>query len=86
MKIEMVPWLKEHATDVDMDKLYTELIVEHVCNEPQGETRTKINDYRELFEENLGSSHRQVTVLRLLRKRGPKNVNPLEFLLKVGQA
>ena len=54
MKIEMAPWVKGYT--VDMDKLYTELTLEKIENEPSGPENTKFTDFKLLFEDKLISS------------------------------
>ena len=49
MKIDMAPWVKAY-TEVDMDKLYTELTLEKLENTPASMHREKIESYQELFE------------------------------------
>ena len=47
MKIEMAPWVESHT--VDMDELYTELILEQIENKPTGQTPVKLDNYTTLF-------------------------------------
>ena len=54
MKIEMAPWVKGYA--VDMDELYTELTLELTENKASGPEYTKINDFKLLFEDKLTST------------------------------
>ena len=50
MKIEVAPWIRDYV--VDLDKIYTELTLEKIDNEPIGETTTRIENYRKLFEKH----------------------------------
>ena len=54
MKIEMAPWAKAYA--VDIDKLYTELTLKKIENEPSGPRGTKFTEYTKLFEDKLISA------------------------------
>ena len=54
MKIEMAPWAKAYA--VDMDKLYTELTLEKIENEPSVPMGTECTEYTKLFEDTLIST------------------------------
>ena len=47
MKIEPAPWIKDYL--VDMDNLYTELILEKLENKPYGLEHRKLKNYKELF-------------------------------------
>ena len=47
MKIEPVQWLEGY--NVDMDKLYTELTLEKIENEPAGPRDNELENYQELF-------------------------------------
>ena len=47
MKIQVAPWLKGY--NVDMEKLYTELTLEKIENEPTGPLEKRLEDYKELF-------------------------------------
>ena len=49
MKIDMAPWAKAY-TEVDMDKLYTELTLEKLENTPASIHSEKIENYQELFK------------------------------------
>ena len=49
MKMEVAPWIKDYV--VDMEKLYTELTLEKIDNEPVGKVTTRIENYKELFEK-----------------------------------
>ena len=48
MKIEPFPWLRDYY--VDMNKLYTELIVEKIENEMLGEKKVTLKGYEEMFK------------------------------------
>ena len=48
MKIEPFPWLREYY--VDMNKLYTELILEKIENEVLGEKKRTLKGYVEMFD------------------------------------
>ena len=48
MKIEPFPWLRDYY--VDMNKLYTELILEKIENEVLGENTWPLKDYKEMFD------------------------------------
>ena len=47
MKIEPFPWLRNYY--IDMNKLYTELILEKIENEVLGEKRSTLKGYEEMF-------------------------------------
>ena len=47
MKIEPAPWIRTYL--VDMDDLYTELILEKLENKPYGLEHRKLKNYKELF-------------------------------------
>ena len=49
MKIEVAPWIRDYVCD--MEKLYTELTLEKISNEPTGEKSKSLNHYSELFLE-----------------------------------
>ena len=49
MKIDMPPW--DDSDTVDMDKLYTELILEQIENKPRGPASVRLDSYSQLFEE-----------------------------------
>ena len=49
MKMEVAPWIRDYV--VDMDKIYAELTLEKIDNELIGETTTRIENYKELFEK-----------------------------------
>ena len=46
-KLEMAPWVKAYT--VDMDKLYTDSVLDRIENTPSGEEFKLITNYRELF-------------------------------------
>ena len=46
-KLEMAPWVKAYT--VDMDKLYTDSVLDRIENTPSGEELKPITNYRELF-------------------------------------
>ena len=48
MKIEPFPWLRDYY--VDMNKLYTELILEKIENEVLGERIENLKDYKAIFD------------------------------------
>ena len=48
MKIEPFPWLRDYY--IDMDKLYTELILEKIEYEVLGPKMRKLKDYKEMFD------------------------------------
>ena len=48
MKIEPFPWLRDYY--VDMNKLYTELILEKIENELLGEKKVTMKGYEEMFK------------------------------------
>ena len=50
MKIEPFPWLRDYY--IDMNKLYTELILEKIENEVLGVSRRTLKDYKEMFESD----------------------------------
>ena len=47
MKIEPAPWIKDYM--VDMDNLYTELILEKLENMPYGQVGRKLENYKVMF-------------------------------------
>ena len=79
MKIDMAPLAKAY-TEVDMDKLYTELALENIENEPSAKQRDTVKDYKQLFEEEFCESDRQdkskdvqnETSMTRKRKKGKK--------------
>ena len=50
MKIEPFPWLRDYY--IDMNKLYTELILEKIENEVLGENRKALKCYQEMFNSD----------------------------------
>ena len=50
MKMEVAPWIKDYV--VTMEKIYTEVTLEIIDNEPAAEKTTRIDNYRELFEKH----------------------------------
>ena len=50
MKIEPFPWLWDYY--VDMNKLYTELILEKIENEVLGTSKRRLKDYEGMFDSN----------------------------------
>ena len=50
MKIEPFPWLRDYY--VDMNKLYTELILEKIENELLGEKCLILQGYQDMFNSN----------------------------------
>ena len=49
MKMEPAPWIKDYV--VDMEELYTELTLEKINNRLYGETRIKLENYKDIFAE-----------------------------------
>ena len=49
MKIEVAPWLRDYV--VDMDDLYSELILEKIQNKSSRTFESKVSNYKELFIE-----------------------------------
>ena len=47
MKLEPAPWIKDYM--VDMDNLYTELILEKLENMPYGQVSRKLENYKVMF-------------------------------------
>ena len=63
MKIEPFPWLRDYY--VDMNKLYTELILEKIENELSGVKRLTLRGYKEMFERvQLNRSERDKILLK----------------------
>ena len=63
MKIEPFPWLREYY--VDMNKLYTELILEKIENEVLGVKRLTLRGYNEMFAPvQLNRSERDKILLK----------------------
>ena len=52
-RIEMAPWAKAYT--VDIEKIYTELSLEKIENQPTGPEGKTIDDYKELFREEKGN-------------------------------
>ena len=52
-RIEMAPWAKAYT--VDIEKIYTELSLEKIENQPTGPEGKTIDDYKELFQEEKGN-------------------------------
>ena len=50
MKIEVAPWIREYVTE--MQELYCELTLEEVSYKPSGKSKTKIENYTNLFDEH----------------------------------
>ena len=50
MKIEPFPWLRDYY--IDMNKLYTELILEKIENELYGVRGRTLNDYQQMFHSD----------------------------------
>ena len=92
MKIERAPWLPEDF--VDMDDLYTELTLEQFFDKPKGPMHFKINDYKDLFDEDLlfkaqgshiGKSHTDEgppSVKKICRSTKPSKKKNKKVLLK----
>ena len=80
MKIEMAPWLKGYAAD--MDELYTELTLEKIDNKSFGPENKMFTEYKFLFEDKLTStdneavniSNDEVKRRRLVRKNRRKKI------------
>ena len=72
MKIEMAPWAKAYA--VDMDKLYTEITLEKIENEPSGPTGIECTEYTKLFEDTLISTTDSANVCSTTKKPVRKKV------------
>ena len=47
MKIEVAPWIRDYV--VNMEDLYTEVVLEKLDYKPTGESSKALSDYRELF-------------------------------------
>ena len=47
MKIEVAPWIRDYV--VNMENLYTEVVLEKLDYKPTGEVRRVLSDYSELF-------------------------------------
>ena len=79
MKIDTAPWAKAYA-EVDMNKLYTELTLENVENEPLVTQQKRIEDYKQLFQEespessgqNKSKDVQRKTNMTRKRKKGKK--------------
>ena len=50
MKIEVAPWIRDYV--VEMQELYCELTLEQLSYKPFGKSKTKIENYSDLFDEN----------------------------------
>ena len=51
MKIEVAPWIRDYV--VDMEDLYTEVVLEKLDYKPTGEYTRVLNNYRDLFSRNV---------------------------------
>ena len=51
MKIEVAPWIRDYV--VDMEDLYTEVVLEKLDYKPTGEQKRVLNNYRDLFSRNV---------------------------------
>ena len=51
MKIEVAPWIRDYV--VDMEDLYTEVVLEKLDYKPTGEHTRVLNNYRDLFSRNV---------------------------------
>ena len=51
MKIEVAPWIKDYV--VNMEELYTDLVLEKIDNMPFGQQTGILSDYRELFKKDI---------------------------------
>ena len=51
IKIEVAPWIRDYV--VDMVELYTDLTLEKVKNKPIGIVTQTIQDFRELFDDQM---------------------------------
>ena len=58
MKIEPAPWLRDYY--VDMDKLYCDLTLEKIENEPAGHSRKRVSDYRHVFTAGSNANAKNV--------------------------
>ena len=58
MKIDMAPWATGY-TEIDMEKLYTELTLESVENRPSETYCEPVKEYKELFKELSPDSDEQ---------------------------
>ena len=61
MKIEPFPWLRDYY--IDMNKLYTELILEKLENELYGVSRRTLKDYKEMFNSDKQHKVKQPKIL-----------------------
>ena len=74
MKIEVAPWIKDYV--VNMENLYTELVLEKVNNMPSGPQADNLSDYIELFIKNVDNDSPQDPVAaKRLRLHGPNMIS-----------
>ena len=70
MKIEVAPWIRDYV--VNMEELYTELVLEKINNRPFGQQTDILGDYRELFKKDIVSDTLQgPTATKRLRVDDP---------------
>ena len=74
MKIEVAPWIKDYV--VNMEELYTELVLEKINNRPFGQQADILSDYMELFRKNDDNDTVEVLVAaKRLRLQDPNSVS-----------
>ena len=56
-RIEMAPWAKAYT--VDMKDIYTDLTLEKIENQPTGPEGKRVQDYKELFQEEIDPKERK---------------------------
>ena len=90
MKIDTAPWVKA-CTEVNMDKLYTELTLERLENQVMEYKGTTIYEYKELFQDisskdsEDSSTASKVNALadgKKARKTLPRKKRAIKILLK----
>ena len=81
MKIDAAPWMRP-CTEVDMDKLYTELRLEKLENETASIKNRKIEDYKQIFDDGYTQTTEVGKVVHRTRKNNSKNRKGKKILLK----
>ena len=75
MKIDAAPWMQS-STEVDMDKLYAELELEKLENDPASIKCTEIENYRQIFDEAyiniIGKESTTTKQTKSKRRKGKK--------------
>ena len=80
MKIEVAPWIKDYV--VNMEELYTELVLEKINNRPFGHETDTLSDYRELFKTDNDNDSQEPTVAKRLRLHDPNDTITGEIVIE----